>query len=225
MKSNTCKGFPRPIIFSRHGKVRQERARLPLRAALASILAAAAVGCQSTSAPSSLEEMSDPTAPVGQLELMLGGVSLERNKASLPAELGYLYVKDVLETQEDGRATVRFPGNRTLEIQPHARLTITADKGSLLLRVIRGALSVQVGSPSASSPFDFWGEPGSKAWLGVHTPYGVARMPPGRNGLSLAMIADSAQLKALSGSVEVFSRSGQATELAAGQQLTLTLSK
>jgi ferric-dicitrate binding protein FerR (iron transport regulator) len=205
--------------------MRQERAPLPLRAALASILAAAAVGCESTSAPSSSEEMSDPTAPVGQLELMLGGVLLERGKASHPAELGYLYVKDVLETQEDGRATVRFAGNRTLEIQPHARVTIGADKGSLLLRVIRGALSVQVGSPSASSPFDFWGEHGSKSWLGVHTPYGVARMAPGRNALSLAMISDSAHLKALSGSVEVFSRSGQATELTAGQQLTLTLSK
>jgi hypothetical protein len=50
-------------------------------------------------------------------------------------------------------------------------------------------------------------------------------MAPGRNALSLAMISDSAHLKALSGSVEVFSRSGQATELTAGQQLTLTLSK
>jgi hypothetical protein len=167
--------------------------------------------------------MSDPNAPVGQLEMTSGAVSLERDKVSQPAELGYLYVTDVVETYEDGRATIRFPGNRTLQIEQRARVTIGADKGSVLLRMNRGALSVEVGSPSASAPFDFWGEGGSRAWLGVQTPYGVARMAPGRNALSLAMIADSAHLKALSGSIEVLSRSGQASELAAGQQLILTL--
>ena len=194
--------------------VRQEHARLSVRGVLLGFLAAAAVGCQSTSPPSSSEEMSDPNAPVGQLE---------RGKVSQPAELGYLYVTDVVETYEDGRATIRFPGNRTLQIEQRARLTIGEDKGSVLLRMNRGALSVEVGSPSASAPLDFWGEGGSRAWLGVQTPYGVARMAPGRNALSLAMIADSAHLKALSGSIEVLSRSGQASELAAGQQLILTL--
>jgi hypothetical protein len=204
--------------------MRQERDRRAASMGLV-ILFATAVGCQATSATSSEPELTDPSAPVGQLELAVGGVSLERGKESLPAETGYLYAKDVLETQEDGKATIRFPGSRTLEISPRARVTIGADRGSLTVRIVRGALSVQVGSSSPSSPFDFWGEQGPKSWLGVQTPYGVARMAPGRNELTLAMVGDSAHLKAVSGSVEVITRGGQATQLAAGEKLTLTLTK
>ena len=212
------------MIFSRRGKMRQERDRRCASLGFA-VLLATAVGCQATSAPGDEPEVTDRIAPVGQLELATGGVSLERGKESLPADPGYLYVKDVLETQEDGKATIRFPGSRTLEISPRARVTIGADRGNLTVRIVRGALSVQVGSTSASSPFDFWGEQGAKSWLGVQTPYGVARMAPGRNELTLAMVGDSAHLKAVSGSVEVITRSGQATQLTAGQRLTLTLSK
>ena len=210
------------MIFSRRGKMRQERDRRCASLGFA-VLLATAVGCQATSAPGDEPEVTDRIAPVGQLELATGGVSLERGKESLPADPGYLYVKDVLETQEDGKATIRFPGSRTLEISPRARVTIGADRGNLTVRIVRGALSVQVGSTSASSPFDFWGEQGAKSWLGVQTPYGVARMAPGRNELTLAMVGDSAHLKAVSGSVEVITRSGQATQLTAGQRLTLTL--
>jgi len=207
--------------------MRQERERRDAWLSVV-VLLATAVGCQATSALSTepeVAEVADRTAPVGQLELAIGGVSLERGKESLPAEEGYLYVKDVLETHEDGRATIRFPGSRTLEIWPRARLTIGADRGSLTVRIVRGALSVQVGSTSASSPFDFWGEQGEKSWLGVQTPYGVARMAPGRNELTLAMVGDSAHLKAVSGSVEVITRNGQPRQLTAGQRLTLTLTK
>jgi len=212
------------MIFSRRGKMRQERHRRDASLTFM-ILLATAVGCQATSAPSNEPEVTDRPNPVGQLEMAIGGVSLERGKESLPADPGYLYVKDVLETQEDGRATIRFPGSRTLAISPRARLTIGADSGNLTVRIVRGALSVQVGSTSGSSPLDFWGEQGAKSWLGVQTPYGVARMAPGPNELTLAMVGDSAQLKAISGSVEVITRSGQPTQLTAGERLILTLTK
>lgn len=192
--------------------------------ALAAVLLGS--GCQSPPDPSHGEGVGekDDTPPMAQLESTIGAVTLERGKGATWAELGYLFQKDVLETKEDSRATLRLPGNHLVEIGPRSRMAIGEDKGGLFLRVVRGSILARC-SGEPPGDLDFWGQRSAAAWVGIQTPYGAARVPPGRSEVSVAVLSDSAQVNAIAGTIEVISRSGQVTPLEKGKQLRLNLMK
>ncbi len=191
-------------------------------------LAATLLGsaCQSPPDPSRGEGVGekDDTPPMGQLESTIGAVTLERVKGATWAELGYLFQKDVLETKEDSRATLRLPGNHLVEIGPRSRMAIGEDKGALFLRVVRGSIITRC-SGEPPGDLDFWGQRSATAWVGIQTPYGAARVPPGRSEVSVAVLSESAQVNAIAGTIEVISRSGQVTALEKGGHLRLNLMK
>ncbi len=227
MNSETCERNGTRSIFSRGALGHQEWRRLSwggLAVALAATLLGSA--CQSPPDPSRGEGVGeqDDTPPMGQLESTIGAVTLERVKGATWADLGYVFQKDVLETKEDSRATLRLPGNHLVEIGPQSRMAIGEDKGGLFLRVVRGSIIARC-SGEPPGDLDFWGPRSATAWVGIQTPYGAARVPPGRSEVSVAVLSDFAQVNAIAGTVEVISRSGQVTPLEKGGHLRLNLMK
>jgi hypothetical protein len=195
-----------------------------LAVALASTLLGSA--CQSPPDPARGDGVgeNDDAPPMGQLESTIGAVTLERGKGATWADLGYLFQRDVLETKGDSRATIRLPGNHLVEIGPQSRMAIGEDRGGLFLRVVRGSIVARCsGEPPGN--LDFWGPRSATAWVGIQTPYGAARVPPGPTEVSVAVLADSAQVNAIAGTIEVISRSGQVTPLEKGGQRRLNLMK
>ena len=227
MNSETCERNGTRSIFSRGALGHQEWPGLPWRG-LAVALAATLLGsaCQSPPDPARGEGVGEKedTPPMGQLESTIGAVTLERVKGATWAELGYLFQKDVLETKEDSRATLRLPGNHLVEIGPQSRMAIGEDRGGLFLRVVRGSIVARC-SGDPPGDLDFWGQRSATAWVGIQTPYGAVRVPPGRSEVSVAVLGDSAQVNAIAGTIEVISRSGQVTPLEKGGQLRLNLNK
>jgi len=153
--------------------------------------------------------------PVGHLEWTVGDVTLERAKRATPAELGYLFDKDILLALVGGQAKARFPGNRVLSLAPSTRALIGEDKGGPLIRLYHGSLQVESAAGAAAA--DPWGERGAQSLMGIQTPYGVARIKPGESAVSVTLSDDSGKIEMLKGTAEVVSRKGEAISLRAGQ--------
>ena len=226
MNSETCERNGTRSIFSRAALEHQWR-RLPwggLAVALAAMILGSA--CQGPPDPARGEDVGekDDAPPMGQLESTIGAVTLERVKGATWAELGYVFQKDVLETKEDSRAILRLPGNHLVEIGPQSRMAIGEDKGALFLRVVRGSIIARC-SGEPPGDLDFWGQRSATAWVGIQTPYGTARAPPGRSEVSVAVLGDFTEIHAIAGTIEVISRSGQVMPLEKGKQLRLNLTK
>jgi hypothetical protein len=113
---------------------------------------------------------------------MRGIVTLERDGKESPAQLGYVYRRDALETGADGEARVRFPGGRVVQLGPSSRFVLDEDSSGLVLQVPKGTLL----SSSEDST-----EAGRA--LSIQTPFGRTELGTGKNGLSLQVGKDGAR--------------------------------
>jgi hypothetical protein len=152
-------------------------------------------------------------AVVGHLETQKGQVTLVREGKSAPAQLGYLYAQDAIETGSDGSARVRLSGGRVVEIGPDARFELREGEGGVLLELARGLLLTRVESGGAM------GE--SKVAFTVLTPFGLTRVGSGGSELSIEILKDGAQVDVKLGQVELVSRNGEVTSARAGDTLSL----
>jgi hypothetical protein len=154
-------------------------------------------------------------APVAHLEFTKGTVTLTRDGADAPAQLGYLYTRDTLQTGSDGEAKLRFSGGRDLQMGPDSRFVLDEDAKGLVLQVTLGSLVAQMGGA---------GEGDLKA-LSIQTPFGSTQLGTGRNGVSLNVGKEGAKVEVLAGQVELLDNSGQRQGLAKGGSIELTLGK
>lgn len=149
--------------------------------------------------------------PIAHLESKLGTVYLERDGKRAPAELGYVFVDDALETGSDGEAKIRFPGGRQVEVGPDARFVVGQDQTGVVLRVSRGLILSRV---PARAPGDE-----APVALTIHTPFGLTRIGAGESEVSVDVQKEEAIVQVKIGSVAFVSRNGETSELAAGDRL------
>ncbi len=159
---------------------------------------------------------SNASPPSATLEFKKGQVSLQRAGKTVPAELGYLYVKDAIETGAGAEATIRFPGDRVIEIGPDARLVIGEDKTGIVLEVARGLVLSRTPAPA---PGNF----GGTVMLSISTPFGLTRLGSTLNEVSVVVGKDSANIEVRVGTVAFVSRDGQTRNANAGDTLVVTL--
>ena len=152
-------------------------------------------------------------AVVAHLESQKGQVTLVRDGASAPAQLGYLYAGDAVETGGNGSARVRLSGGRVVEIGPDARFELREGEGGVLLELARGLLLTRVEGGGAM------GE--SKVAFTVLTPFGLTRVGSGQSELSIDVDKEGAQVDVKLGAVELVSRNGEVTRAAQGDKLKL----
>lgn len=154
---------------------------------------------------------------VAHLQGKNGTVTLERDGKKGLAQLGYLYVKDVIETGEDGDATVRFQGSRVLELGPDGRLVIGEDASGLVVEVQKGFVLTRIPKDAQGTADDLGGTVG----LSILTPFGLTRVG-GSSEVKVALSEDGATVDVLLGSVELVSRNGETQKAEAGDVLTIT---
>jgi FecR protein len=188
------------------------RRRLPGAAAL--LLAVLAVGCSDDPAP---PDAGAKKAVVAHLESQKGAVTLERDGVSGPAQLGYLYAADAVETGPSGSARVRLSGGRVVEIGPDARFELREGEGGVLLELARGLLLTRVEGGGAMGD--------SKMAFTVLTPFGLTRVGAGGSELSIDVGKDGAQVEVKLGAVELVSRNGEVTRAGQGDKLKLGAQK
>ncbi|MFZ5470781.1 MAG: hypothetical protein ACOZIN_15225 [Myxococcota bacterium] len=153
---------------------------------------------------------------VAHLESKKGTVLVEREGKKSPAELGYLYVGDALETGPQSEARVRFHGGRIVELGNDARFVVSRDESGLLLEVARGLVLSRV-------PKDE-GKPGEPlVALSIATPFGITRVGRGQNEVSIDVGAEGAKVEVLVGQVELLTRNGQALNASSGQSVSMSL--
>ncbi|MGQ0506648.1 MAG: hypothetical protein ACT4TC_15150, partial [Myxococcaceae bacterium] len=191
------------------------RRRFHVKHLLLPLLAAAVLVACPEDEPKAMDAGLSPSA---HLEKVSGKVTLERRGVSEPAQLGYLFSGDALETGSDGSAVIRFGGGRRVEVGPDARLVITQNEGGIVLEVARGLVLSRV-------PMEGEGSEGADIALTIVTPFGVTRVGAMENSVEIDVGADEAKLRVLAGSVEIVSRGGQSTNLAAGGGAKLGLSE
>lgn len=190
------------------------------RAAL--LLAAAALGAcpegpvdQPVKAPVDAGAGQAPAkAASALLESAKGPVTLEREGKKGAAQLGYLYVGDVLETGEDAAATVRFPGGRVVELGPEGRFEIKSGEGGLVLSVAQGLVLTSNTTAAPSQPL-----PGPAVELTIMTPFGFTKMG-GADEINLTLTVNDAGAKVdvKLGSVDLVGSDGSHTPIGAGQK-------
>jgi hypothetical protein len=152
-------------------------------------------------------------AVVAHLESQKGQVTLFREGASAPAQLGYLYAGDALETGANGSTHMRLSGGRVVEIGPDARFELREGEGGVLLELARGLLLTRVEGGGAM------GE--SKVAFTVLTPFGLTRVGSGGSELTIDVDSEGAQVDVKLGAVELVSRNGEVTRAAQGDKLKL----
>src|SRR5262249_38727250 len=86
------------------------------------------------------------------LEQAKGKVTLERGGKKSPAQLGYLYVGDAVETGEDGEARVRFAGGRVVELGPDGRFELKEGEGGLVLSIAQGLVLTSNATNAPAQP-------------------------------------------------------------------------
>ncbi len=181
---------------------------------LAMILPAALLPACGLFEPAQLETQG-PKA-VAHLEKLQGRVVLERGGVQSTAALGYLFLKDALETSADAGANIRFPDGRVLEVGPDARFLIDERGDGLVLEVSRGLVisRVPMGGGGAGA-----------VSLQILTPFGITRVADGPSEVQVSVGPDSSQVNVVVGSVEFLSRNGEPTEVRAGETLALAAGK
>lgn len=165
-----------------------------------------------------------PVQAVARLESLGGQVTLERGGTRAPAAPGDLFLKDAVETGPDGKAVVRFPGDRTVEIGADARLVLGSDKTGLVIEVPRGLVLSRVPADAAPAPAAGAAK-APQVTLSILTPFGLTRVGDEGSEVSVDVGKDAARVDVKVGSVEFVSRGGQATQVAAGDALDVTVGK
>ncbi len=150
-------------------------------------------------------------APAAHLETTKGEVTLDRGGKVGPAQLGYLFVGDAIETGEGGEATVRFPGGRRVEVGPDARFTIAEGEGGLVLNVARGLVLTRVPAAKAGEKLE------PQVSLSILTPFGLTRV--GKSEVAVDVGADTTRVDVKIGQIELVSRNGEVTTAGAGEKV------
>ncbi len=98
-------------------------------------------------------------ADIGQIKVSKGQVSVERNGATLPGEVGTrLQSADVLKTGPDGSVGITMSDNSVLSAGPNSVLSLDryefdgTDKGKFDAQLKKGSLSVISGRIAKQSP-------------------------------------------------------------------------
>jgi hypothetical protein len=193
----------------------QLRQRLQLHALLACALAACS---EDPGPPPVAKDAGAPVVDAGQaqkpaatLEALSGAVTLTRAGATTPATKGPLALGDVVETQAQSSATLRFADGRELELSENGRIEIGGEADGLVLEVGQG---VVVSRQSAAAPS------GPVVQLSLVTPYGIVRV--GASGVSVNVGQEEATIDVLTGDVTVVGREGGSLALEAGAGGTLS---
>lgn len=148
------------------------------------------------------------------LEQAKGSVTLERGGKKGPAQLGYLYLADALETGADSEARLRFPGGRVIELGEEGRFELRAGEGGLLLSVAQGLVLTRTVTEPSAQPL-----PGPSVQLTILTPFGFTKMGGGDDiSLELTVNDKGATLDVKLGTVDLVSSDGKVTKIGAGQK-------
>lgn len=159
------------------------------------------------------------TAPTAAalLEVAKGPVTIERGGKKLKAELGYLYLKDAIETGEDGEARVRFPGGRVIELGPEGRFELREGEGGLVLSVAQGLVLTRNASDQPAQPL-----PGPSVKLTILTPFGFTKVE-GVDDLNLTLTVNDqgAKVDVKLGAIDLVGNDGKVTKIGAGEKAQL----
>ncbi len=148
---------------------------------------------------------------LGQLELPVGQVTLERDGKQRLAKAEALFPGDVIETGEDSSAQLRFSGDRVVELGADGRFELGLDGSGAMLNVARGLVLTRVNA----TPGNEEGE----VLLTISTPFGLTRI--GGAELSMKVDDSSASVDVKLGEIELVSKSGEVTKLGAGKKRLL----
>ena len=181
---------------------------------LGTAVALAALGCSEGSKKGPIDAGATRTA-AAHLESVKGEVKVERDGKLAPAQLGYLYVGDSVDTTEDAEAKVRYPGGRFVEVGPDARFTLSEGEGGLVLNVARGLVLTRV-PDDAPRPGE---KPEPEVALSILTPFGLTRI--GKSEVAINVGKDSTRVEVRFGQIEMVSRNGEVTKAGAGDKLEL----
>jgi hypothetical protein len=99
-------------------------------------------------------------AEIGQIKLLAGQASVERNAKIIPAKKGMLVeIADVIITGKDGRVGITFKDNTRFAAGPNSHIELTeflfnptTRKGSFITKVERGTLAIVSGDISKFQP-------------------------------------------------------------------------
>nr|WP_242544832.1 hypothetical protein [Corallococcus sp. NCSPR001] len=184
------------------------------------VLLSGCSGCEREEAPKPppvVEVDAGTVVSIGRLEGLSGDVRLERGGKVGPAVEGPLLAGDAVETGESGSATVRFPGDRTVEVGSEGRFAVGSDATGIVMKVERGIVlsRVPAGAKTADSA-------GSKVTLNILTPFGLTRVGPEQSEVKVAVAADSARVEVKLGAIELVSKDGKTLRAAQGDAVDLT---
>jgi hypothetical protein len=146
------------------------------------------------------------------LEQLKGAVTVERAGKKAPAQLGYLYAGDVLDTGEDGEATIRFAGGRLVELGPEGRFELKEGEGGIVLSVSQGLVLTRTATNAPAQPL-----PGSQVELTILTPFGFTKVGLGEADLTLTVNEKEARVDVKLGNVDLVANDGKVTKIGAGQ--------
>ena len=184
------------------------------------VLLSGCSGCEREEAPKPppavVEVDAGAVVPIGRLEGLSGDVRLERGGKVGPAVEGPLLAGDAVETGEHGSATVRFPGDRTVEVGSEGRFALGSDATGVVMKVERGIVlsRVPAGAKADSA--------GSKVTLSILTPFGLTRVGPDPSEVQVAVAEDSAHVEVRLGAIELVSKDGKTLRAAQGDAVDLT---
>ncbi|MBL8949562.1 MAG: hypothetical protein JNK82_02215 [Myxococcaceae bacterium] len=147
------------------------------------------------------------------LEAAKGQVTLERGGKKSPAQLGYLYVGDALETGEDSEATVRFSGGRVVELGPDGRFELKEGESGLVLSVAQGLVLTSNATNAPAQPL-----PGPSVLLTILTPFGFTKVGADPIALTLTVNDKGASVDVKLGLVDLVANDGRVTKIGAGQK-------
>ncbi|MBK7863173.1 MAG: hypothetical protein IPJ65_32090 [Archangiaceae bacterium] len=192
------------------------------RWALAALLAVTLVGCPDGTGG----DPGDPGRDAGTaapsktasalLENARGKVTIERGGKKGPAQLGYLYVGDALETGDESEAVVRFAGGRVIELGPEGRFELKEGEGGLVLSVAQGLVLTRNETAPPSKPL------GNPVQVTLLTLFGFTRLgTTDESELTLTVDAKGAKVDVKLGGVELVSSDGKVTQIGAGKTARL----
>jgi hypothetical protein len=185
------------------------------------VLLAGCSGCEREEAPKPppapvVEVDAGAVVPLGRLEGLSGDVRLERGGKVGPAVEGPLLAGDAVETGDQGSATVRFPGGRTVEVGSEGRFALGSDSTGVVMKVERGIVLSRVPAGGGAAV------EGSKVTLNILTPFGLTRVGPEPSEVKVAVAADSARVEVKLGAIELVSKDGRTLKAGEGDAVDLT---
>ncbi|RKH59350.1 hypothetical protein D7X96_35550 [Corallococcus interemptor] len=182
------------------------------------VLLSGCSGCEREEAakppPAVVEVDAGVVVPIGRLEGLSGDVRLERGGKVGPAVEGPLLAGDAVETGESGSATVRFPGDRTVEVGSEGRFALGSDATGVVMKVERGIVLSRVPAKADGA--------GSKVTLNILTPFGLTRVGPEPSEVKVAVAEDSARVEVKLGAIELVSKDGKTLRAAQGDAVDLS---